>query len=85
VGRMPLLAPRAAGQSPWRVRKHFQPRLFSMKGAVTMTTVAKQSAMNPKHTENFAGCIDSLPRTHVVAAPVFRVRRWQYRGRPPGF
>ncbi|QRK10941.1 hypothetical protein JQX13_13245 [Archangium violaceum] len=50
-----------------------------------MTTVAMQSAMNPKHTEKFAGCIDSLPRTHVVAAPVFRARRWQYRGRPPGF
>ncbi|HLL05089.1 MAG TPA: hypothetical protein VK539_31255 [Myxococcaceae bacterium] len=50
-----------------------------------MATVMKQSAMNPKHTENFAGCIDSLLRNHLVAAPVFSAGPWLYRGSPPGF
>jgi hypothetical protein len=67
------------------VRKPFSARLFSLKGAVTMATVTMQSPMNPKHTENFAGCIDSLPRTHLVAAPVFSAGPWLYRGSPPGF
>ena len=50
-----------------------------------MATVTMQSAMNPKHHDNFAGCIDSLPRTHLVAAPVFFAGSWLYRGSPPGF
>lgn len=50
-----------------------------------MATVTKQSAMNPKHTDNFAGCIDSLPSTRLVAAPVVSSGPWLYRGSPPGF
>jgi hypothetical protein len=50
-----------------------------------MATVTKQSAMNPKHTVNFAGCIDSLLRNHMVTAPVFSAGPWLYRGNPPGF
>jgi hypothetical protein len=38
-----------------------------MKGAVTMATVAKQSAMNSKQPESFAGCIDALLLTRLVA------------------
>ncbi|WP_157232093.1 hypothetical protein [Hyalangium minutum] len=68
-----------------RVRKHLLPRLFSLKGAVTMTTVTLQSAMNPKHTDNFAGCIDSLPRPSLVTAPVFSVESQWYWNRLPGF
>ena len=67
------------------VRKHLGARLFSLKGAVTMATMTKQSAMNPKHTENFAGCIDSLLRTDLVAAPVFCAGPWPYLCSPPGF
>jgi|GEM_PF-3430518 hypothetical protein len=50
-----------------------------------MATVTKQSAMNPKHTDNFAGCIDSLPCTGLVAAPVFSAGLEWYRDRLPGF
>ncbi len=67
------------------VRKHFRLRLFSLKGAVTMATVTVQRAMNPQHTESFAGCFASLPRPHAVAAPVFSARFWRYLGSPPGF
>jgi hypothetical protein len=67
------------------VRKDLLRRLFSLKGAVTMATVTMQSAMNPKHTDNFAGCIDSLPRTGLVAAPVFSAGLKWYRDRLPGF
>ncbi|MBN1206440.1 MAG: hypothetical protein JXB05_16240 [Myxococcaceae bacterium] len=49
-----------------------------------MATVTMQSAMNPKHHDNFAGCIDSLPRTRLVAAPVFSAGPAKYPGSPPG-
>ena len=50
-----------------------------------MATVTMQSAMNPKHTDNFAGCIGSLPRHSLVAAPVFSAGFEWYRDRQPGF
>lgn len=50
-----------------------------------MTTVTLKSAMNPKHTDNFAGCIDSLPRPSLVTAPVFFAGSQWYRNRLPGF
>ncbi len=50
-----------------------------------MATVTMQSAMNPKHLDHFAGCIDSLPCIRLVTAPVFSARFEWYRGRPPGF
>ncbi len=49
-----------------------------------MATVTMQSAMNPKHPDNFAGCIDSLPRTRLVTAPVFCAGFAKYPGSPPG-
>jgi hypothetical protein len=56
-----------------------------MKGAETMATVAMKSAMNPKHPDDFAGCIDPLPRTRLVSAPVFFAGLEQPRGSLPGF
>lgn len=50
-----------------------------------MATVTMQNAMNPKHTDNFAGRIDSLPCTSLVTAPAFSKWFELYRGRPPGF
>lgn len=49
-----------------------------------MTTLTLQSAMNPKHTDNFAGCIDSLPRLSLVTAPVFSAGYPWYRNTLPG-
>ncbi|WP_224241683.1 hypothetical protein [Hyalangium gracile] len=67
------------------VRKDLLPRHFSLKGAVTMATVTMQSAMNPKHTDDFAGRIDSLPCPSLVTAPVLSAGFEWYRGRLPGF
>ena len=67
------------------VRNEIRSRHFPVKGAVTMATVTMQSAMNPKHLDHFAGCIDSLPCIRLVTAPVFSARFEWYRGRPPGF
>ena len=50
-----------------------------------MATATMQSAMNPKHTDNFAGCINSLPRPCLVTAPVFSAGFEWYRDRQPGF
>lgn len=50
-----------------------------------MATATMQSAMNPKHTDHFAGCIDSLPRPGLVTAPVFCAGFKWYRPRLPGF
>ncbi len=50
-----------------------------------MATVTMQSAMNPKHTDNFAGRIDSLPCPGLVTAPVFSAGLEWYRSRLPGF
>ncbi len=50
-----------------------------------MAKMTMQSAMNPKHdTENFAGCIDSLPRLRLVTAPDFSAGYSWCPGRPPG-
>lgn len=50
-----------------------------------MATVTMQSAMNPKHHDNFAGCIEPLPSTRLVTAPVVSAgsNEW-YRGGLPG-
>ncbi|OJT19701.1 hypothetical protein BO221_35710 [Archangium sp. Cb G35] len=44
------------------------PRLFSMKGAVTMTTVTKNSPMNLKHLNDTDAGIDALTRPGLDAA-----------------
>jgi hypothetical protein len=67
------------------VRKDLSPRLFSLKGAVTMATVTMRSAMNPKHHDNFAGCIDPLPSRRLVTAPISSAGLKWYRDRLPGF
>jgi hypothetical protein len=50
-----------------------------------MATVMMQSAANPKHTDNFAGRIDSLPSPGLVTAPAFSAGCEWYLGSPPGF
>jgi hypothetical protein len=50
-----------------------------------MATVTMQSAMNPKHPDNFAGCSDSLPCTRLVTAPAIFAGSEPCRGSPPGF
>ncbi|OJH37800.1 hypothetical protein [Cystobacter ferrugineus] len=50
------------------VRNDFGPRLFSMKGAVTMSLVTKQSPMNlESHNDTNTG-IDALSRTGLDSA-----------------
>ncbi len=50
------------------VRKGREPRHFWMKGAVTMTTVTKNSPMNLKHLNDTEAGIDALTRPGLDAA-----------------
>jgi hypothetical protein len=65
------------------VRNEFQPRLFSMKGAVTMT-VTKQSPMNLESLNDTDTGIDALSRTGLDTALDLLLGLELSGGRPPG-
>jgi hypothetical protein len=67
------------------VRDGFRPRLFSLKGAVAMTTVTLTSPMNPDILNDTGSGIAALPRpVDTDAAPdCLELGIASYRGDPP--